>query len=380
MSLRYRRSIKLAPGLKLNVTKSGLGMTVGGKGAHYSLHTGGRRTTSVGLPGTGLYYQKRATVGNSKVDKGRTVPGQPAASVASSLSGHAVGSTSNALNVTSENYTKMRDQLNLLFEQRKELEVTLKGAKSKRSGLAFATFLSYLWIFGFFYKGIKEKRDQQTGVVADLEKQLAEKVLHLNFGNNSQITETWSACIAAFQKLMASQKIWDVTYTQAIDKVQARSYASNIINRTLLKSSADPIEFISSDVECLAIPNANGTDIYIYPTFLMLFKNYQEFGIYDLKEIKSNLQLKEFVERDGVPSDTEVIRNTWFKTNKDGTRDKRFNGNYQIPVVKYGDWTIESGNGLQEYYMFSNFQVFIEFAKAYVGHAQILSKIRSKAQ
>lgn len=59
MSLRFRRSIRIAPGVKVNFTKTGLGFTVGPRGAHYSVHSSGRRTRSVGLPGTGLYYQSR---------------------------------------------------------------------------------------------------------------------------------------------------------------------------------------------------------------------------------------------------------------------------------------------------------------------------------
>jgi tetratricopeptide (TPR) repeat protein len=71
MSLRFRRSVKIAPGIKLNLTKTGWGVTAGPRGAHYSVHSSGRVTRSVGLPGTGLYYQSRtsphrATVGRSQ--------------------------------------------------------------------------------------------------------------------------------------------------------------------------------------------------------------------------------------------------------------------------------------------------------------------------
>ncbi|HET9098263.1 MAG TPA: DUF4236 domain-containing protein [Candidatus Saccharimonadales bacterium] len=55
--MRYRKSIKIIPGVKVNLTKTGIGATFGVKGAHYSVHSGGRRTTSIGLPGTGMYYQ-----------------------------------------------------------------------------------------------------------------------------------------------------------------------------------------------------------------------------------------------------------------------------------------------------------------------------------
>ena len=65
MSLRVRRSIRIAPGVRLNVTKTGFGVTAGPKGVHYSIHSSGQRTMSLGLPGTGLYYQQRSTGGNA---------------------------------------------------------------------------------------------------------------------------------------------------------------------------------------------------------------------------------------------------------------------------------------------------------------------------
>jgi tetratricopeptide (TPR) repeat protein len=56
-----RKSIKIAPGVKLNVSKSGVGTSVGGRGGRYSVHSSGRRTVSAGsgvVPG--VYYQKSA--------------------------------------------------------------------------------------------------------------------------------------------------------------------------------------------------------------------------------------------------------------------------------------------------------------------------------
>lgn len=376
MSLRYRRSVKLGKGVKLNLTKTGVGLTVGGKGAHYSVHSSGRRTTSVGIPGTGLYYQNR-TGGSSHKSVGtphNVGQPQPGVALTQTTSGHAIESSNTALAVKSDNFAKFREQLNMLFEQRHALEAELKAAKSKHASLVFAATVK------FMSKKAKERRDQQAFVVSGIKQQLAEKVLHVAISKSPLVTETWPACVDTFQKLMASQRIWDVTYTQAIDRVQARSYASNLINRTLIKRSATSLDFIACDVDCLALPNENGPDIYIYPTFLLFFKSYQEFGIYDLKTVKNNLRLTQYVERDGVPSDTEVIGQTWFKTNKDGSRDKRFNGNYQIPVVKYGDWTIEGDNGLQENYMFSDFQAFADFTNVFVAHAQILAKLKSEAK
>ncbi len=58
--LRARRSIKLGPGVKLNVNKRSLGLTAGTRGAHYSVNSKGTRTRTVGLPGTGLSYVDRS--------------------------------------------------------------------------------------------------------------------------------------------------------------------------------------------------------------------------------------------------------------------------------------------------------------------------------
>ena len=63
MSYRFRKSVKLAPGVRMNVGKRGLGLSAGPRGASYTVNTSGRKTASVGLPGTGLSY--RSSLGAS---------------------------------------------------------------------------------------------------------------------------------------------------------------------------------------------------------------------------------------------------------------------------------------------------------------------------
>ena len=61
MRLRFQRRLKLLPGVHLNFSLSGLGVSVGGRGAHIGVTARGQRYTSIGLPGRGLSlreYQK----------------------------------------------------------------------------------------------------------------------------------------------------------------------------------------------------------------------------------------------------------------------------------------------------------------------------------
>jgi hypothetical protein len=55
MSFRFRRSIRILPGLRLNIGKRGVSTSIGVRGAHITIGHGKVRET-VGIPGTGLSY------------------------------------------------------------------------------------------------------------------------------------------------------------------------------------------------------------------------------------------------------------------------------------------------------------------------------------
>ena len=55
MGFRFRRSVRLFPGLRLNVSRSGVSASIGRRGAWFTLGPRGTRAT-IGSPGTGLSY------------------------------------------------------------------------------------------------------------------------------------------------------------------------------------------------------------------------------------------------------------------------------------------------------------------------------------
>lgn len=59
MGLRFHKSIKILPGIRLNINKGSISVTAGVKGAHYTLSSKGTGTASLGIPGTGVSYQKK---------------------------------------------------------------------------------------------------------------------------------------------------------------------------------------------------------------------------------------------------------------------------------------------------------------------------------
>lgn len=54
----FRKRIKIAPGINLNVSKSGVSSSIGGKG--FSVTTGKKGTyVNTSIPGTGIYNRKK---------------------------------------------------------------------------------------------------------------------------------------------------------------------------------------------------------------------------------------------------------------------------------------------------------------------------------
>lgn len=68
MGFRFRKSIKLFSGVRLNLSKSGVSASVGKPGATVNISERGTRTT-VGIPGTGVSYSDITT--NKAAQRGR---------------------------------------------------------------------------------------------------------------------------------------------------------------------------------------------------------------------------------------------------------------------------------------------------------------------
>ncbi len=64
MGFRFRRSIKIAPGVRINLSKSGVSTPVGARGATVNLR-GDRVRELVGIPGTGLSYREEQRISSA---------------------------------------------------------------------------------------------------------------------------------------------------------------------------------------------------------------------------------------------------------------------------------------------------------------------------
>lgn len=79
MGMRFRKSKKIAPGVRLNLSAKSASISIGPKGFKKTFSTSGRVTTTVGIPGTGLSYSTSKKTGQTAA--GSTSQEAPAAPV-----------------------------------------------------------------------------------------------------------------------------------------------------------------------------------------------------------------------------------------------------------------------------------------------------------
>jgi hypothetical protein len=63
MGLRFQKRIKILPGVYINLSKSGVSASLGGRGATVNVGSTGKRMITLGVPGTGLSYRVPLSAG-----------------------------------------------------------------------------------------------------------------------------------------------------------------------------------------------------------------------------------------------------------------------------------------------------------------------------
>ena len=82
MGFRFRKSVNFGP-FRVNLSKSGVGYSFGGKGFRFTKKAGGGTRTTASIPGTGISYvkdhgsSKKKTAGSRPAESGESSPKRP---------------------------------------------------------------------------------------------------------------------------------------------------------------------------------------------------------------------------------------------------------------------------------------------------------------
>ncbi len=363
--MRFRKRLKVFPGFYLNLSKSGISSTLGVNGASINFSKKGTYLNT-GIPGTGIYNRQRI---DGKESQSTNSLYEDLNNIENQINGQdiLVGEIkSDEINkLTSTSLIEFKETLLEVYNDRIELaeEITTTKKQIKRAKTNF--IIARIFIIGFVLKSFKEKIHDQEEYLTDIENQLKESYVNIDIDLDKEFDEKYINTINSYKTLLTSEITWDITSSVQQDTKATRSAATSVITRQPVKFKFDNIDIIKSKYSAFHIENKNGGDIYIYPAFVIILNNKNEFALINIKEFEMKFSQQQFLEEESIPTDTKIINKTWAKVNKNGSPDKRFVGNYEIPIVSYGKIDITSKSGLNETYAFSNYEKSKEFVNVF---------------
>ncbi len=369
MGFRFRKRVRVMPGIYLNLGKNGISTTIGPRGANINIGKGGVYLNT-GIPGTGLSYREKLFAGkpnNSNPALGNEEPVDAVEPIAEQEI-----KTSEGLVGLKEHIDAARkdreELLNEILEVEKKYSQLLNNLSKKQNG-----FLSKLFTKSETLENLQTEVEETASYLEDIKKQFEESQADINIHFDDELEDQYKKVVAAFEQLKTSNKIWDITTEVA--NYDTKSSAKKTVIRHEINFNTENIDFIKSAFPAFHFQNANGSQMYIYPAFVLTIDAAKNLSLIDIKDLIFSFQPQRFLEeKESIPSDTKIIDQTWAKVNKNGTPDLRFVGNYQIPVVQYGDYQLTSSNGLSEAYYISNYEYAERFGNEFLTYISMLKK------
>jgi hypothetical protein len=397
MSWRFRQGFKLIPGVRLNLAKTGLSLSFGG--APLTLNVGPRGVYgTASIPGTGIQFRQHFGGGASDLrdhvppgsggpgsfpaidpnSKPPLVPGGVLPPPGAFIPVQEIRSASTEL-LTSVGLKELKQWLQTAYEEHESIsgELAVARMEDARSSARYSS-----WNNGFLFKKVFKKSFEKRKVTAEiasakkqeLEEQLRLTTMAAQIDIATEQAELFFRMRDEFAQLSESAAIWDITSQRATDRVRERTQAVRGINRERVSFDLASCNLIQWEHEVPHLQNINGGDLFLYPGFIIYRAAKTAFSVIDYHDVNLECQSTMFVERESVPTDTSVVGQTWAKVNKDGSRDRRFAGNFQIPIVEYGALILKSDTGLWEEFQISNLQRGLRFGEAFKAFVRSFPK------
>ncbi|MBR2526159.1 DUF4236 domain-containing protein [bacterium] len=325
MGFRFRKSINLGGGFRINLSKSGIGYSFGTKGMRWTKLCNGRNRSTYSIPGTGIAYISESSGGNLKNN-------QVLAETTNNGSLEYSASTD-----IQENDAVYDDFIEQVSKITKNINV-------------WRVFMFISCIASLFFPPLILVPIAMI-ILRNVFKQYFIVELNYNFDNDY---EDYYSCLNLFlSELSGNKKLWGIESRIKHDNMKYSGGASTSSSRSSVQIKKKNAVFLKSNIEyyCLEFLNKN---LYFLPD-RMLIDNNLKISSLRYSEMQFLFDYVDFIEEESVPSDAEVIQRTWKYVNKNGSPDRRFKDNYQIPICRYGTIQMQSGNGLDLLFHFSNY-------------------------
>lgn len=314
-----RKSFSRGP-VRLNLSKSGLGASFGVKGLRIGV---GPKGTYVAGGRGGLYYRQYLNGGQP------SAPVVPRPAIPQPVPVQMPAEAGPAQNMEYAAIPASDDQVAA------EINARLQAFRWSKL-LIVAAIVSGLCIFikdlmavailaciGFFVWAIVQSK-----------REAMQRRIEFNYELEDQSSKLYDTCVKAFQAAAGCSVIWRVT-TQTLSRdTKYTAGAGSTVDRTPTRITFNDPRLISN-VPTIWI-RASGGGLCLLPDRMLFFgpAGVSSLDYAPLKVASSNV---DFRESGSIPSDATQVGSTWQYVNKNGSPDRRFANNRQLPILRYSE-------------------------------------------
>lgn len=335
MGLRMRKSINLGGGFRINISKSGIGYSWGTKGMRVTKTARGTTRTTYSIPGTGISYVDEQS--GKKRSKSRN-------------------NYQNQQQVITNNEFST-ENVNVKDYQPAEYEEILAEMKKAQKLNFISTLLILTFVLAAFPVFIV------TGIAGIVMKIIVHKKMQIpmEYSFDEESKASFDEMSAIWMSLNKNKKFWQTISESSLNR-KTSGGASRGVKRISAKAISKLPFFVTSNVQPFGL-KLRKQKVYFLPDKMLVVSSLNV-GAINYSDIKMDLGESRFVETDPVPKDANILGYTWLKVNKNGTRDKRYKNNRQVPVCQYGRVDIQSSSGLRIELMCSNIETVKEMRQS----------------
>lgn len=313
MGVRFRKSINLGKGFRVNMSKSGPGFSWGGKGFRVTKKANGGFRTTAYIPGTGLSYQKDFSNPLKGDNKKAKKSGDKFAEKVTDIEERDFGL--DFKNLKSTGLKDVLDQAGYKYPLRKlGLLVFILGI--------VLTFVNPILVIVAI-----------AGAIMYFYKKTSPVEIEYDFEDGA--SEEYDLTNKLLAGILESDKVW------LVDGLLADDDRSTITARKELKIKEGLAGDLSTNVKVYSLV-AGDLTLSFLPDALLINKNGVNKAI-DYKDLQVDLRSENFLEEEKV-ADATLIDKTYLHSNKDGSPDKRYKDNPEVNLVEYGVLGMKNAN------------------------------------
>lgn len=322
MGFYIRKSVSLGP-VRFNLSKSGIGVSIGVKGFRYGISP---RGSYIHMGRGGLYYKAMLTKKTASQTRQRETEQPHYINIESADAAQIVDSSSVEI-------------VNELNHQRKKVSLWPIGLIAC---LALSAFSS-IWALGLVAVPVLafiDYKRKTTLLFYDIDKDKEQSIQEFYDSMN---------------EIRLAKKKWHVQATSQVTDWKRNAGAKQLVKRTATKVKYGTPRYIKTNVKVPMI-QAGKQKLYFFPDQVLIFQA-RSVGAVDYRNLEVHCQDSRFIESGHVPSDARVVDHTWKYVNAKGGPDRRFSNNRKLPIVLYSQVCFQSPSGLNAVLQFSRYRV-----------------------